>query len=139
MLGVGFITDKKALKGSSASELWDSSLTKTITSLLKGTTPSSTIRGVNVRCSLNTHVSHRIGNARASYDPLSGRGVAEGLRNALETVSGLWKNEELEKERGEKLEKQYKTYSEERLRLYSSGAERFETNFWKRRINTDQR
>ena len=74
----------------------------------------------------------RIGNALAAYDPLTGRGVAESLRSALEVVA-LEGGAADEAAAAQRIARHYALYLDERRRFYAMGAARFRTPFWRRR------
>lgn len=131
-LGLGFITDRQTIKGHSLEGIWDTAITNPILDMVQSAQKSSPLRSTPVRCSIVTSGDDRIGNARASYDPLTGRGVAEAVRNALETVSRLGQNRQAEQNR---LEQHYASYLQKRTQLYELGATRFGTGFWTRRLN----
>ena len=130
-LGLGFVTDRQTLKSCSPEELWSKSSVGPILDLVESASGAGQLRRVPVRCSIVNDGENRIGNARAAYDPLTGRGVAEAVRNALETVSLLRKDRLAARRR---LEKHYAEYLVERQQLYELGAARFGTGFWIRRL-----
>lgn len=131
-LGVGFVTDRQTIKDRSLEEVWHSALDGPIREIVAQAKSSSALRGTPVRCALVEGHANRIGNARASYDPLTGRGVAEAIRNALDTVSQAEQNwQPLPPYLGE----HYASYLRKRAELYRLGANRYGTGFWTRRLS----
>ncbi|MFC5050525.1 NAD(P)/FAD-dependent oxidoreductase [Rubritalea spongiae] len=133
IIGLGFLTDRETIKGLNKEHVWQEMLPPSLVSILMSAQMQSPIHATSVTCALVSHSHHHIGNARASYDPLTGRGVAEALRNTLETISSL------PHESGSKpteIEQHYNAYLTERRQLYTLGFKRFKSDFWQRRITT---
>jgi flavin-dependent dehydrogenase len=129
-LGLGFLTDRQCLQSRSPEGLWQSALSGPVRNMTELATHPGPLRRAPVRCAMVTPGVDRVGNARAAYDPLTGRGVPEALRNALETASSLGQDRRLAEKR---LGQHYAQYLEECRRLYELGAARFGTGFWQRR------
>lgn len=130
-LGVGFLTDRQTLRNYKPQELWDAASVRPILDLIGNANGAGPLRRVPVRCSIATTKPNRIGNARAAYDPLTGRGVTEAVRNALEAVSLRGQERQAALLR---TDQRYTSYLRERQRLYELGARRFGTGFWTRRL-----
>lgn len=137
-LGLGFITDRDTLHGHRLEAVWRRALAEAPHAAAVAATASAPgpLRPVPVRCGLSAMragtATWRIGNALAAYDPLTGRGVAESLRSALEVAAivGGAGSESLTTQR---IAQHYALYLAERRRFYAIGAARFRTAFWMRR------
>lgn len=136
-LCLGFMTDRATLHGQRLEAVWRGALADAPHTAALAATASAParLRSTPVRCGLSPlrtgTETWRIGDALAAYDPLTGRGVAEGLRSALEVAAivGGAGNESLTTQR---IARHYAPYLEERQRFYALGAARFRSAFWMR-------
>lgn len=137
--GVGLITDAQAVAGHNPWLLVLSALRRScrisrMLDALAHTTPHAKpvpCRWRPVRA--GTRIV-RVGDAQASFDPISGRGLWEGLRMAEQVAAavhdgggGLLDVEEASRDA-------YFAYLARRAALYAVGAQRFLTPFWARRV-----
>ena len=75
----------------------------------------------------------RIGAARRHHDPLTGRGVVEAMRDGCRAAEVLLGTGTLG------AEQDYASYWQERTAFYSAAADRFNSDFWSRRLPARER
>ena len=76
----------------------------------------------------------RIGDAQASFDPISGRGLWSAIRTAEDVALALCLGPESLPLLAQKSRASYDRYLAHRLHLHRAARSRFDTPFWKRRF-----
>ena len=136
------ITDAQSLKGTKPRFFMSGMLSRTgrIARLMERLTKPLAIKAMPVPCRwlpLKADArSIRIGDAQASYDPLTGRGLWEAICKSEEVATAL--DEDADKlERIERTSKAaYQAYLARRFDFYRAGYNRFGTGFWSRRCSS---
>lgn len=140
-IGFGLLTDRETLVGRTVLDVWRVAARQAMEIATLGplTVEPTNLCAAPAPCLMSrlspSPDTIRIGNALAAYDPLTGKGVFEAVRYACDVAEHLATGNEDLALIERQLERGYAAYLEERRGLYRRAARRFDTGFWRRRVN----
>lgn len=139
---IGFVTDLEALRCSGVEPcafiIMALSGTVKVGEMLRCLGPDSVMRGHHLACGLRSLFDGerwvRIGDARITFDPLSGRGLWEAIRGAERVAAILDEVPQSLAAEEARTREAYADYLRQRQAFYDEIGDRFGPGFWTRRV-----
>lgn len=136
---VAFVTDSDCLSGQNARAFATEALrgSARVVDLFEAISAPAALAAVPIICRRRPLLAGsrklRVGDAQASYDPISGRGLWEALSMSERVAQAMDAGGDALLELELSSRRSYDSYLRQRMEFYASAQQRYETSFWSRR------